>query len=344
MRSFAEPALSAAPLRMTAPFNVVLFDIDNVLVDTRASYLAAIQKTVEHYLNHHGIISLKEIDQFKLLGGFNDDWDCCYGIITFLETSLQGKPVRFGDHRHHRLSIAELAELFPERPLGMEGLLRHLGILYERVETPSFKKIARIFQEIYRGKNAPGLIEKERPIFQKSLLEKIRKKGIRMGIVTGRNRFEAQYALKRFGISKFFDAMVTIDDVRREEKKTGRLLRKPHPWPILEAARKIRSARHPERSSAQDRFREGSRFEILRPATGGGTQNDGGVLERLHFLYVGDLPDDILAAKRARPKIQIKTAAFPVCARDSKAALRELRKAGPDFLLKRPSDLLRLLK
>ena len=89
---------------MTSSFNALLFDIDNVLVDTRASYLTAIQKTVELYLDRPGVVSLKEIDQFKLLGGFNDDWDACFGIITFLETAIQGKPIRFGDHRRQRLS------------------------------------------------------------------------------------------------------------------------------------------------------------------------------------------------------------------------------------------------
>lgn len=318
---------------MRPSFDVVLFDIDNVLIDTRSSYLAAIQKTVEIYLNRPGIVSLREIDQFKLLGGFNDDWDSVYGIITFLETAVQGKPVRYGDHRQHRISISELGELFPERPLGLKGLLKRLGILYERVEEPSFKKIARIFQEVYLGRklfgkkclfwNKTGLIEKERPIFKKSLLEKIRKNGIRLGIVTGRNRFEARYALKRFGILKLFDCLVTIDDVKREEKKTGEILRKPNPWPILEAARKIRRGG----VSPPDSKGRGNRAPT--------------------FLYVGDLPDDILAAKgaakQAGKKIRILSAAFPVFTRDPVATARELKKLRPDFLLKKPQDLAGIL-
>lgn len=301
-------------------FDVVLFDIDNVLVDTRASYLAAIQKTVEIYLNHPGIVSLKEIDQFKLLGGFNDDWDACFGIIAFLHTAIQGKPIRFGDHRRRCLTIAELNDLFPERPLGIEGLLKHLEILYEQVETPPYRKVAQIFQEVYLGKKLlrkrclfwknPGLVEKEKPIFPKALLEKIHGRGVRFGIVTGRNRFEAEYALKRFGILKLFDSLVTIDRVRREEKKTGRILRKPHPWSVLEAARRIKK-----------KNRKGP----------------------LRFLYVGDLPDDVLAAKRAAPSLSIKSAAFPAFTRDPEATHRELAKVKPAFLLKRPQDLLKIL-
>lgn len=303
-------------MKKKSRFDVVLFDIDNVLIDTRHSYLAAIQKTVELYLNRTGAVSLRDIDQFKLLGGFNDDWDCSYGIIAFLETAIQGKPIRFGDHRRQRLMIAELGKLFPERPLGMEGLLKHLRILYEWVELPSFKKIARIFQEVYLGKvlfkgkllygKGPGLIENEKLIFPKTLLQRIRKKGIRLGIVTGRNRFEARYALRRFGILKLFDVLVTIDDVREEEKKTRKTLRKPHPWPLLEAARRF----HKVKGHA------------------------------LRFLYVGDLPDDALAAERAKKQIRIKSAVFPKLARDVKTTLQELNRIKPDFLLQKPHDLL----
>lgn len=298
---------------MPKPFDVILFDIDNVLVDTRESYLAAIQKTVEIYLNRPGIVSAKEVDQFKLLGGFNDDWDCSWGLIAFLETAIQGKPIRFGDHRRQRLSVSELNELFPERPLGTQGLLRNLRRLYERVEEPSFKKVARIFQEVYLGKklfgkkclywNKPGLIDKEKLIFPKALLEKIHKKELRFGIVTGRNQFEAHYALKRFGIEKLFEVLITIDEVKKAEKKTGEILRKPNPWPILEAAWKM-----------------------------------GG---KLRFLYIGDLPDDILAGKLASQKIRIRSAAFAGFTRDPKTALRELKKLKPDFYLKTPEDLLR---
>ena len=310
-------------------FDAILFDIDNVLVDTRESYLAAIRKTVERYLNRPGIISAREVDQFKLLGGFNDDWDSCYGIIAFLETSLQGKPIRFGDHRRQRLSISELGELFPERPLGLAGLLKHLRILYERVELPSYKKISQIFQEIYLGKKGDGrggLIQKEKLIFPKSILEKIRRKGIRLGIVTGRNRFEARFALKRFGILKLFDALVTIDDVKKEEKKTGQSRRKPHPWPLVEAARRLKMY-HVSRTTYHERG------TACRGSWAVGCGS---------FLYVGDLPDDILTAKRAKKFISVKSAAFPRYTQDSEAVLREFKKIKPDFILKKPSDLLKI--
>lgn len=286
-------------------FDVILFDIDNVLVDTRASYLAAVQKTVETYLRKPEVVSLRDINNFKLLGGFNDDWDTCYGMILFLETALQGKPVRFGDHRRERLTISELGKRFPERPLSISGLEKHLRVLYGRITKPPYKKIAGIFQDIYWKK--PALVKKEKLIFPKRVLQKIREKGIKLGIVTGRNRVEANYALKRFGIRDLFDALVTIDDVKRAEKKTGKMLRKPNPWPILECAKRFKK------------------------------KNAG------HFLYVGDLPDDVLAANRAKKFLKIKAAAFPLLSGNSDSLALEFRKAKPDFFLKKPADLLKIL-
>lgn len=334
-------------------FDAVLFDIDNVLVDTRQSYLAAIRKTVEIYLNRPGVVSAKDVDQFKLLGGFNDDWDCCYGIITFLDTAIQGKPVRFGDHRRQRLFVSEIGEVFTERPLGIQGLLNHLRVLYERVELPSFQKIARIFQEVYLGKGGKGtggFIQKEKPIFPKQILEKLHAQGIRFGIVTGRNKFEAEFALKRFGILKLFDAIVTIDDVKKEEKKTGKLLRKPSPWPLLECIKRLKTK--DKRLKIEDRRqmtkdkkpKTGSRSLVssLRSSSSSvsGLWSSSGLRS---FLYVGDLPDDVLTAQRAKKFVNVKSAAFTKFATDQKAVLKELKKIKPDFYLKKPEDLLVIL-
>ena len=296
---------------LSPKFNVVLFDIDNVLIDTRASYLAAIQRTVEGVMKCPGIVSLKEIDQFKLLGGFNDDWDCSYGIVTFLQTVSAGKPLHFQDSRRGRLSISELKNVFPERPLGTRGLLQGLGRFYEKVETPSYAKIARRFQEVYWGrKGRPGLIRKERPIFSASLLKKIKASGVRFGIVTGRNRLEAEFALKRFGAFKYFDRVVTIDEVHREEKKRGKILRKPDPWSLVKAA---------------EFFQKESRRELT-------------------FLYVGDLPDDVRAANSAKRSLSIRSAIFPKLTGDSKTLAQELKKDRPDFVLNAPSDLLKIVR
>ena len=73
-------------------FDAVIFDIDNVLVDTRASYTDCIIKTVTTYLetvlkfqpSRQPLLNRADVETFKSLGGFNDDWDTCYGLLLYL--------------------------------------------------------------------------------------------------------------------------------------------------------------------------------------------------------------------------------------------------------------------
>jgi len=56
-----------------------LFDMDGVLVDVSKSYLVAIQKTVEFYLNM--TVGLREIQEYRNRGGLNNDWDLTECIL-----------------------------------------------------------------------------------------------------------------------------------------------------------------------------------------------------------------------------------------------------------------------
>ena len=315
----------AAPGRRKKPpaFQAVLFDIDNVLIDTRFSYLDAVRWTVELYLTSgsipfftppprsHGpqLLSKEDVDQFKLLGGFNDDWDCCYGMLVYL---LNLKvPSRSLKDLKKIMNFKGLAQKMTKRPLGVRGIVGMLG----RTEGVMIEKISKIFQEVYLGKDLyertplnkaavwkkRGLIHKEKLIFRKSTLQKLKSMGMKLGIATGRPRFEALFALKRFGALDFFDAMTTIDEVKKAEREKKQPLRKPHPFSLLETAKKL------------------------------------GVSDRL--LYIGDLPDDILAAREARKAgLGISSAAFPWYSSHPQA-LKEIEKARPDFVLRKPGHL-----
>ena len=93
-----KPVQGKNPISKVHKFDAFIFDIDNVLIDTRKSYLESIIKTVEVYLTYGQIpffsagkgkprkplLTLEDIEEFKLLGGFNDDWDCSYGLLVYL--------------------------------------------------------------------------------------------------------------------------------------------------------------------------------------------------------------------------------------------------------------------
>lgn len=315
------------PLIEKYSFDAVIFDIDNVLVDTRHSYLDAIRSTVELYLTHGPIpffsrsatskfpslLTPENVDQFKLLGGFNDDWDCCYGLLVYLLSLPINK--RTIEVLKKAMNLEKFCHGIEQKPLRVSGITA----LFGRPTTITIEKVARIFQEIYLGKDLfplttknkmrywkkRGLIHREKLVIKKNALEKMRRRGLKLGIATGRSSYEASYALKRFGITDLFDAMTTMDDVKKEEREKKESFRKPHPFSLIKTAQKLGAKKK--------------------------------------FLYVGDLPDDILAATRAKSSIAIQSAAFPMLASNPFQTMKELEEVKPDFIVRTPSELYRLL-
>ena len=89
---------------------IILFDLDGVLVDVRASYHAAIRDTAEFFTGE--AVQEEEIRSFKNRGGFNDDWDLTAAIVT-----SRGKTV----------ARTAIIDQFQSRYLGrdFDGLIRH---------------------------------------------------------------------------------------------------------------------------------------------------------------------------------------------------------------------------
>jgi len=319
------PALH--PLVKKVQADAIIFDMDNVLVDTRHSYLEAIRNTVELYLTHGPIpffsrsaggkfpslLTPEDVDQFKLLGGLNDDWDCCYGLLVYL-LSLPVKN-RTLEALKKSVNVEKFAKSVTQRPLKVAGITA----LFGRPTTVTIEKVARIFQEVYLGKDIfprvtmnrmrywkkRGLIHREKIVFKRPILQKLKDHGLKLGIATGRPLYEASHALKHFGIADLFSAMTTMDDVKKEEREKKESLRKPHPFSLLKTAQALGAKKK--------------------------------------FLYVGDLPDDILAANRAKHLLSIRSVAFPMLAANPFQAMKELEAAKPDFFIKTPGDLCRLL-
>lgn len=322
----AKKSTSSTP---KSSFGGVIFDIDNVLIDTRKSYLEAIRWTVEIFLTHGkvplftpapkeqqpSLLSLKDIHQFKLLGGFNDDWDCCYGLLVY----LLNLPVKSHDLNDLKkaMNIKKFVASVDTKPLRVAGITK----LFKRPPTVTIETISRIFQEIYLGKDLfqqttdlpcrywrkKGLIHKEKFVFRKAQLQKMKDKGIKIGIATGRPRFEAVYSLESFGVLHFFDAITTIDEVKAEEQKQQCSLRKPHPFSLIKTAENFKKTKG-------------------------------------KFLYVGDLPDDVMASNQAKQDIPIESAAFIQLADNLKEMRKEVEVYSPDHILEKTTDLMDLLK
>jgi len=209
---------------------------------------------------------------------------------------------------------------------GLKGVRKALrgsleGWVYGDGDLNQENVVKRIFQEVYLGRKftscyhlprlfykGTGLYLQERLIITRNMLSSLKKR-FRLGIASGRPRFEAELALKRFRLSPYFDCMVTLDECQEEETRifrtTGRRVKctKPHPYSLLRVVREI---------------------GIPDPRCG----------------YVGDVVDDMLTARAARKELRIRAIGFLHGGKKDETVKDSLLKAGADLIVENPRGLL----
>jgi HAD superfamily phosphatase len=355
MNSMAKPRDHQTPF-----LDVLILDMDGVLIDVSDSYRKTIQKTVHLYLTTLlGLkidpqkVSLdKAISLFKSAGGFNNDWDLTSGLLIYLLSTSNlppfPKPVKFstisevvdhlrakakGSHarRTLRVNLRHLSSFLGKVKTsggGLKSVRKHLrnswdGWVYRSGGLDRENVIKRIFQEVYLGEmfipfyrlrplfySGRGYYLREKMLIPRLVLSRLQKK-LRLGIASGRPRYEAELALKRFRLFSYFDSVVTLDDCLEEEDRilrvTGKRVRcsKPHPYPLLRAIHEI---------------------GLSHPQCG----------------YVGDVVDDMRAARAVRTKASVLAIGFISDEKD-RATEKALVQAGADRVMRHPKDLLGLL-
>ena len=250
---------------------------------------------------------------------------------SFLNVRGQGSDLSMQESniRLKRKNLSSFLDKVKSKGGGLRGIRRILGTswqgwVYGAGDLEKENLVKRIFQELYLGKQfAPyyhlrpifytgkGLYEQERLLISREILSSLRRK-VRMGIASGRPRFEAELALKRFHLRPYFDSVVTLDECTEEENRifrsTGKKMKcsKPHPYPILKAVQEI---------------------GISNPRCG----------------YVGDVVDDMAAARTAKRYLEMLAIGFIGGHHHRKAARGSLSKAGADRVIENPKELLRLV-
>jgi len=342
--------------------DIFIFDMDGVLVDVSKSYRRTIRRTVQIYLENclgfqkrgrKGWITDEEISLFKSAGGFNNDWDLTSGLLLYLLSTSGTPPL---PRRKRSSSIPEVvsylrAESSPFRRKisirlkrreflsflekvsskggGLTGLRRILqtsweGWVYNMGDPDRENLVKRIFQEVYLGRmfsrryhlrpifyKGKGLYLQETTLIPGKILSALRKSAW-MGIASGRPRFEAELALRRLHLHPYFDNVVTLDECEAEENRiflsTGKKVEcsKPRPYSILKVVREI------------------------------GVPNP-------HCAYVGDVVDDVLAARAAKKYLQLLAVGFVSGHRNKKIARESMLRAGADLVIENPEQLLRLV-
>jgi len=249
-------------------------------------------------------------------------------IVSYLKTKSSAFHRKNGIQigRKHLLSFLEKVK---SSGGGLTGIRRILGTswdgwVYRSGEIDKGNLIKRIFQEVYLGKKfasyyhlpllfyrGKGFHLRERTLIPKKFLIALRKK-IHMGIASGRPRFEAELALKRFRLLPYFKSVVTLDECEEEEHRihrlTGRKIKrsKPHPYSIIRTVQEI---------------------GLPHPICG----------------YVGDVVDDMVAAQEAKNDLSILAIGFLSDQRNKETAKESLIQAGADFVIVSPKELLRLV-
>ncbi|MEJ5200123.1 MAG: HAD hydrolase-like protein, partial [Anaerolineae bacterium] len=178
--------------------------------------------------------------------------------------------------------------------------------------------VQRIFSEVYLGGelfaegygyparfwSGPGLIETEKLLISRDTLDALSRVA-RLGIATGRTRFEMAHPLRRFDLAPFFGAIATMTDALEAQAPGGESLLKPHPYLLQRAA------------------------DTLDP-TG-----------RLPAAYVGDAPDDIMAARRADAAGGRRWLAIGIAATAAQAG--HYTQLGADCIIAHPDELMSVM-
>jgi HAD superfamily hydrolase (TIGR01548 family) len=325
--------------------SLIVFDMDGVLVDVTNSYREAVRQTARLFFGRsHGsealpepLFALEDLAEVKRRGGLNNDWDLAFKVISMLFSKVSpGRAVQVSLEQAWDAYAAESPEWDVE-PLadflgpGALQLLNdtntsdngHIGRFY-RGDVFNGNVIKQIFQEIYLGAElfestygmpprmyrGEGLIYRETPLVTSEALSRLHSRHMTT-VATGRPRSEAIFALKAHGFDGFFDFVLTLDDCLAEERKRESesglrpCLSKPDPFMLDKVA-----------------------------------ANSGLKPEKLYYL--GDMPDDMIAARRSRyPFIPVG-----VIGRGPGAAAvgDVLTRAGAEFLIEGVEDLEDILK
>ncbi len=330
--------------------NLVVFDMDGVLIDVSQSYRDAVRETAALFFRPakaweklpRPLFALSDLANLKQSGGLNNDWDLTCLVISLLYSvipSAPGKPIKpetDAEAWERYLSMIAKIDVSPlasylkshESPLtnlfSEKGKPVHafIGSLYQK-DVGQGNIIKQIFQEIYLGPNLfkrmygletrvwhdPGFIQRESVLIEPAILKRLARDHT-LAIATGRPAAEAEIPLRQFNLGTYFDMVYTLDDCLREERaifeREGRRVSLSKPSPFMLNA--ISSA---------------------LPA------------KRGRCYYIGDMPDDMIAAARADAGFKGVGAVYS--SPDKSRLKAELERNGARCVVERAEDLLEVI-
>jgi len=317
------------------PKKLIVFDMDGVIIDVSNSYRDTVRLTTKLFFSPakhvdqlpEPLFDLSDLARVKQSGGLNNDWDLSFQIISLLFTLVE-KPdtgkTRDPWSRYRktlsRCKVGRLADYLNSTEMPLTNLLKQHGKIADPFiaglyngDVGSGNIIKQIFQEIYLGEDlfsstynltpqmyrGEGYILREKALIDRQILENLAKENI-LAIATGRPRAEAEYPLEHFNLKGFFKVIYSLDDCIAAERR------------ILEETGKTVSLSKP------DPFM----LDSIAEAIGMGFDE---------YWYVGDMPDDMIAAKRSRTGF--KGIGVLASATEKENLKRELNRAAADKIV-----------
>ncbi len=209
-----------------APIDAIIFDVDGVLWHTGGSYDEAARRTVQFILQtDYGVdapvpVTDNELRQFRMAGGFNNDWDLSYAAIAVRLAGYADPSAVAAESGGHGRQWAD-SILPPGVKLDWERVRWVFDEIYWGEEM--FRRLFHRPPETIRG--APGTWHREERLLPLDLLGRLRQMGVRhFGIATGRNRNELTTVFERSDLSQEIPAtaIVTADELAKPD---GRVLK-----------------------------------------------------------------------------------------------------------------------
>jgi len=325
---------------------LIVFDMDGVLIDVSKSYRDSVRQTAKLFFKNarayenlpEPLFPLTDLAVVKQSGGLNNDWDLSCLVINLLFNVIEKPPVYESKDPWDRYretigqcNLTALAAFLKSTPKPLSTLRQKVGLsknsfiygLYSG-DVGSGNIIKQIFQEVYLGQtlfeatygrapkfyHAEGFNHREQLLIDNRILEELAANNI-LAIATGRPRTEADYPLDHFDLRKYFSEILALEDCLKEEEKISKTegrkisLSKPHPF-MLDAIASNKK----------------------NPAE--------------EYFYVGDMPDDMVAAKKSKAKY--KGIGFILAAPDKESLKKELLRAGADYIIEDIEQLITFME
>ncbi len=291
-------------------FDKIIFDMDGVITNelaywqTAAVSLYDLLFSYEHYgksgtdrewcrrqyreIYNNIFCGGRTVKAVKNLG-VNTNWDLLY--VVFCVSKYLDFELDTPDNAHFQSVCMFIENIDMKAPEVYDALSQLVATAYPEYPKEHFKRggdgiwkeMIEVFQLWFHGCDEfEGVKTEDRLLFEvsdlKRVLGKLKDRGIKLGIGTGRPRNEIEYPLSQTGLDEYFDKdmYVCFDEVceAEEELKPKLPLAKPDPFVFLKAVL------GKTRSNKEIHEGEYTYDEIDR------------------VLVVGDAPSDLMSAKR----------------------------------------------